>query len=706
MMAESESGEHHEHAQAPGIIRGGKSKGVFRQRFIQTYEQFFKGEDPSKGQATFWEELFLLKINLEYFDTTFGSMGEEQLLSLKDTINHIIRECIVMLSNENEIRVAHALMTLGSFFQNIFKKKLSSHGFDPLIILFGGLTVTAHHHHHHHHHPAHQPVTSAAAPAQGFATAQEVIRSLIFGLQGIIAQTLALLLRELAMRVLQIILTAYENVSQNGLVEYLMQYSIFDCLIELFRSKDTRHHHGKDALALLAILINYRKYETPNPYRDGIADLKDEILLTGMGAVMLDVFSERNRKWTEDVPPPTKGWFKSVTDMFGSMFVNEEDMSGMPRASAVSCGGVLLALYEIVNLNGAFVNVLTHTQVLTEDGENTTPVAAAPDASLALSVDQTNVLSTYLTFASFILQDSKDSTSQLFSRLCLVTLVCITEDAHANAFLHDVNVKVSMVLHRAAMRHRPASTELLAPSCPAVFILDLNIEFLVSHLRRTLEHDLYAKSLGIIHRLLCYQRHQRVRLSYKWKELWAALVGLLKFLTANEKSLDPACNIYSLSNMVVNIFNLFITYGDTFLPDPNSYDELYYELIREHKIYENLFDAAKSHVRSGGPHHVAANKATTNLFNIRAITEHFNPRIEQWTASNPHVQLQPDHVLTIVRDNYDTLTLKLQDHLDSYEKFNENPSELPFFTHITRAVVQANKSVQLFVEPIVALPKQ
>ena len=40
---------------------------------------------------------------------------------------------------------------------------------------------------------------------------------------------------------------------------------------------------------------------------------------------------------------------------------------------------------------------------------------------------------------------------------------------------------------------------------------------------------------------------------------------------------------------VVNIFNLFITYGDTFLPNPNSYDELYYEIVRMHQVFDNLY---------------------------------------------------------------------------------------------------------------------
>lgn len=34
---------------------------------------------------------------------------------------------------------------------------------------------------------------------------------------------------------------------------------------------------------------------------------------------------------------------------------------------------------------------------------------------------------------------------------------------------------------------------------------------------------------------------------------------------------------------------MFITYGDTFLPTPSSYDELYYEIIRMHQNFDNLY---------------------------------------------------------------------------------------------------------------------
>ncbi len=49
----------------------------------------------------------------------------------------------------------------------------------------------------------------------------------------------------------------------------------------------------------------------------------------------------------------------------------------------------------------------------------------------------------------------------------------------------------------------------------------------------------------------------------------------------------------------VNMFNMFVTYGDTFLPNPNSYDELYYELIRMHQVFDNLYSMGEFSRSSG-----------------------------------------------------------------------------------------------------------
>lgn len=39
-------------------------------------------------------------------------------------------------------------------------------------------------------------------------------------------------------------------------------------------------------------------------------------------------------------------------------------------------------------------------------------------------------------------------------------------------------------------------------------------------------------------------------------------------------------------------------------------------------------------------------------------------------------------MLEVIRGNYDTLTLKLQENLDNYEKYVEKPKESSFFTQL------------------------
>lgn len=42
------------------------------------------------------------------------------------------------------------------------------------------------------------------------------------------------------------------------------------------------------------------------------------------------------------------------------------------------------------------------------------------------------------------------------------------------------------------------------------------------------------------------------------------------------------------STQIINIFNFFISFGDAFLKTTQMYDELYYELNREEKIFSEI----------------------------------------------------------------------------------------------------------------------
>lgn len=226
--------------------------------------------------------------------------------------------------------------------------------------------------------------------------------------------------------------------------------------------------------------------------------------------------------------------------------------------------------------------------------------------------------------------------------------------------------------------------------------------------------ELYVLCIGVIHRVLCYEKRCRIRINYQWKELWTALITLLRFLVQNETNLTKKMNIFDLSIQVVNILNLFITYGDTFLPTPGSYDELYYELIRMHQVFDNVYTMGKfafnndeylkikflpglRYSSGDGEFKDYAQKLNNTLINIRAIIKHFSPKIEQWLTSQSLSTPSEDQILEVVRKNYDSLTLKLQDSLDQYERYSEKPKHTQFFTSMVRNVVSDTRSSIDFV---------
>lgn len=80
------------------------------------------------------------------------------------------------------------------------------------------------------------------------------------------------------------------------------------------------------------------------------------------------------------------------------------------------------------------------------------------------------------------------------------------------------------------------------------------IEFMLGHMMKRLPLDQYMKCISIIHRIICYQKRNSVRLCYNWKDLWSSLITLLKFLMTYENQLSQDMNIYDLGIQVCTQF--------------------------------------------------------------------------------------------------------------------------------------------------------
>uniref|UniRef100_A0A8C6NHY7 Armadillo like helical domain containing 3 n=1 Tax=Nothobranchius furzeri TaxID=105023 RepID=A0A8C6NHY7_NOTFU len=388
--------------------------------------------------------------------------------------------------------------------------------------------------------------------------------------------------------------------------------SIFEAILQVLSDVSSRGQHGYDAVVLLALLVNYRKYESVNPYIVKLSIVDDEPTLDGMGMVVHSALAEYNRQYKDKEEENQGGFFSTLTSMVGSMFIADAD----EKLSVQTNEAILLALYEAVHLNRNFITVLAQSHPEMD-------IAATPPT--------------------------------------------------------------------------PTPTTPTTPLGTTPPSLDnLMVEFVVTHMMKDFPMDLYLRCVQIIHKLLCYQKKCRIRLHYTWRELWSALINLLKFLLSNETSLLAKHNIFHLALLIVNLFNMFITYGDTFLPTSNSYDELYYEVVRMHQVFDNLYCMVLRVSTNAGQWKEPASKVTHALVNIRAIVNHFNPKIESYAAVNHISQLSEEQVLEVVRSNYDTLTLKLQDGLDQFERYSEQPKEAAFFKDLVRSIsLNVRKNVSL-----------
>ncbi|XP_063483661.1 armadillo-like helical domain-containing protein 3 isoform X4 [Symphalangus syndactylus] len=524
-----------------GLLRkSSASKKPLKEKVVLMYDEIFMTEDPSKCSPRFWEELFLMKVNLEYLEGKLESLDGEELMKIKDNINCLFQHCIQALGEEHPIRVVNALQTLCALIRGVHQKNKSTSGFDIINMLMG------------------------------FDKAELCMKNLMESLDSLLCAEGSESLKSLCLKLLLCLVTVTDNISQNTILEYVMINSIFEAILQILSHPPSRREHGYDAVVLLALLVNYRKYESANPYIVKLSIVDDEATLNGMGLVIAQALSEYNRQYKDKEEEHQSGFFSALTNMVGSMFIADAH----EKISVQTNEAILLALYEAVHLNRNFITVLAQSHP--EMGLLTTPVSPAPTTPVT-------PLGTT--------PPSSDDEHRLHSgKLCLIILTCIAEDQYANAFLHDDNMNFRVNLHRMPMRHRKKAADKNLPCRPLVCaVLDLMVEFIVTHMMKEFPMDLYIRCIQVVHKLLCYQKKCRVRLHYTWRELWSALINLLKFLMSNETVLLAKHNIFTLALMIVNLFNMFITYGDTFLPTPSSYDELYYEIIRMHQSFDNLY---------------------------------------------------------------------------------------------------------------------
>ncbi|KAI3384072.1 hypothetical protein SNEBB_000284 [Seison nebaliae] len=199
--------------------------------------------------------------------------------------------------------------------------------------------------------------------------------------------------------------------------------------------------------------------------------------------------------------------------------------------------------------------------------------------------------------------------------------------------------------------------------------IDLMIEYIETHLTKKFPIHLYLLSLTIIQRIVIYLKEYCIRITYDWLQLWTALHQLMQFLHKNSTTfLNNNINIFILQSKIVCIINVFVTHGDRFLHSIDMYDVLYYELLRVfHQSYERTHELACQHTRTDKKYKLFCIFLVNQLINIRGVYHHFNEVIENYKEKNNLQTLTEEEILSLIRNNYERLTLRLYDNLHHTE---------------------------------------
>ncbi|PAA70060.1 hypothetical protein BOX15_Mlig017614g1, partial [Macrostomum lignano] len=679
-----------------GKQRAQSLKVGMKEKVVQLYDRHFSGEDISGGSDSFWNEFFLLRANVRYLQAHFERCAWDELACQKPAIRRLFGHCTAPLQNhpamgQDAIRQANALQTLASLIRGAFSCPPTAVAAAEAAAVVGGGGVSVNvgdvdEQQMDSQRPNHPNLDLLMPPNDAESIMQDLLHRLACCLSDDVVQ---LPIKALAINLLVTMATACD-LQYNPMLSYLVSSRVFDCCLQLFASTELRREFGDSVCTLLAIMLQAHRHNMVNPCLVKLAVLDDNLVLNGFSYVLSLSLAQYNELYRRKVREP-KGLFYSLSNMVGHILVGEEKQ--LERIEVQDA--LLLALFEALHVNRSFISTLTYSHTPSAGHQLVVAEQSGPASSVP---EPTNLLVVFLEYCSIIMQDTREQSMFNSCKLCFFILTAISEDEYANSLMHDLNMNFRVNLHRLQTRHRAPTLGVDLESAPlACALLDLLVEFCHSHLMRTLPAELYQSALLILHRLLCYQKRTEIRLHYNWHHLWSALFTSARYaLSCYQKqpvgTAEPQFlrSLLSLVSSVCLLLNFFVTYGDTFLPTCEVYDLLFYELIRMKSLFEDASQLSLSIIFSDPDHPLreAAMQLDRSLVNIRSIIQHFSPRIDEWAEAQGQRSLTQDQVLSVVRSNYESLTLRLYSQLDCFTSFRESiPNENAYFRQLTRKIV-------------------
>lgn len=512
----------------------------FQPKIVQLYSDLFQldeqhGEGEHEPSEGFWREFFLLKPAKQRFHHVLEPLTADDLLHIRTQTRNYVRRSIEEISSGTIPQNEHALENLTAFLAAVLAKRFANPSTDVIEVLAGLENV------------------------------DKTMTDLVTGLDNIISKSTLVSFRRKA---IGCAVAAVAGSYQTSLVTYFIHKDFFHGLMKYVQNTPEA---APAALSLLGLLANYNKFEAQNIYQNRMEDLVNqdimEKLVDGFANTCGDIRDayvaaqdDTPAQWTlgstlsyvglraltpeaKKPPPPTEEEAKAL-------------FNKLPPADAI----IFLATYSFVQANGVFAAQLISTD---KDDDLESPLAAFLSAS------------SYLCHHAF-----RSTRTQQYALLSLFTIRLLVDDSTLTKRLSSADLKIEARLARQRPPHLPY---IPSPRIPTSIVFDIVTDGLSHNLRKRLSIPLYSISLTILHHILTHLSSSRTRLPHHWSYIWLSLISLLRFLTTYATDLTQSTRLSELQIQICTPLTSILTFsllrGDNFLPDPPSYDDLFYKLI-------------------------------------------------------------------------------------------------------------------------------
>ena len=300
----------------------------------------------------------------------------------------------------------------------------------------------------------------------------------------------------------------------------------------------------------------------------------------------------------------------------------------------------------------------------------------------------------FLSYTSYLVHHAyRSSRATMYGLLNFLILRVIIEDLALCKFLCDPENLLAVRLCRQRQPHLPPTPKSRPAAAP---ILDILVDSINHNLRRHLDIPLYISCIGLIHRLLSYLTFTRTRLTYHWSLLWQTLLSFLRFLTTRASSLtvqDP--DIPLLVKPFLATLALAATSGESFLPDPAAYDDLFYKLVEAGDYLSRFKKAFQMHLTEPSINiSTTSNSPMTAPIDILIqVAAHYHDLVEaEKGKGRMGNNMSPREVSKVIRQGYDTLRLPAMEELDRWDRFREG-DERGMLKRVARVAVEDTKKM-------------